>query len=193
MTSLADLAWPRRTERLVLRPATVGDVDAVWSYRRLPEVNRWISSAEPDLATFRERFTEAHRLATTLAVELEGAVVGDLMVRVEDAWAQAEVKEQAAGTQAELGWCFSPSAGGSGYATEAVRELLDICFDDLGLRRAEALCFADNVPSWRLMERLGMRRESHNVRESLHRDLGWVDGLGYALLADEWREQHGGR
>ncbi len=193
MTSLADLAWPRRTERLVLRPVTVDDVGSAWSYRRLAEVSRWISSAEPDLVTFRERFTEPHRLTSTLMVELGGAVVGDLMVRVEDAWAQAEVREQAAGTQAELGWSFSPSAGGRGYATEAVRELLTICFDDLGLRRVQALCFADNEPSWRLMERLGMRRESHNVRESLHRDLGWVDGLGYALLADEWREQHGGR
>lgn len=32
-----------------------------------------------------------------------------------------------------------------------------------------------------------MRRELHGVRDSLHRDLGWVDTLGYALLADEWR------
>jgi RimJ/RimL family protein N-acetyltransferase len=37
------------------------------------------------------------------------------------------------------------------------------------------------------MERLGMREESHGVRDSLHRDLGWVDGVVYALLADEWR------
>jgi RimJ/RimL family protein N-acetyltransferase len=36
------------------------------------------------------------------------------------------------------------------------------------------------------MERLGMRREQYTVRESLHRELGWVDGIGYALLADEW-------
>jgi RimJ/RimL family protein N-acetyltransferase len=37
------------------------------------------------------------------------------------------------------------------------------------------------------MEKLGMRQESHGVRDSLHRDLGWVDGVVYALLADEWR------
>ena len=36
------------------------------------------------------------------------------------------------------------------------------------------------------MERLGMRREIHTVRESLHRSGEWLDGLGYALLADEW-------
>jgi RimJ/RimL family protein N-acetyltransferase len=114
-------------------------------------------------------------------------VIGDLMLAIEDAWAQAEVAERARGVQAELGWTFSPSYGGRGYATEAVAELLRICFEDLGLRRVYGQCFADNVPSWRLMERLGMRRESHNVRDSLHRSGEWLDGLAYALLADEWR------
>jgi RimJ/RimL family protein N-acetyltransferase len=51
-----------------------------------------------------------------------------------------------------------------------------------------ANCFADNVASWRLMERVGMRRELHAVRESLHRSGKWLDGLGYALLADEWHQ-----
>jgi RimJ/RimL family protein N-acetyltransferase len=32
-----------------------------------------------------------------------------------------------------------------------------------------------------------MRLESRGVRDSLHRDLGWVDGVVYALLEDEWR------
>ena len=68
------------------------------------------------------------------------------------------------------------------------RELLRICFEDLGLRRVFAQCFADNVPSWRLMERVGMRREEHAVRESLHRSGEWLDGLRYALLAEEWRD-----
>ena len=51
------------------------------------------------------------------------------------------------------------------------------------------MCFADNVPSWRLMERLGMRREEYAVRDSLHRSGEWLDGMTYALLADEWRSR----
>jgi RimJ/RimL family protein N-acetyltransferase len=39
------------------------------------------------------------------------------------------------------------------------------------------------------MERLGMRRELHAVRESLHRSGEWLDGFGYALLAEEWFDQ----
>lgn len=37
------------------------------------------------------------------------------------------------------------------------------------------------------MERVGFRREAHNVRDSLHRERGWVDGYVYAVLAAEWR------
>jgi RimJ/RimL family protein N-acetyltransferase len=36
------------------------------------------------------------------------------------------------------------------------------------------------------MERLGMRREVHTVRDALHRSGRWLDSAGYALLADEW-------
>jgi RimJ/RimL family protein N-acetyltransferase len=108
------------------------------------------------------------------------------MLRVEDAWAQAEVADQARGVQAELGWVLHPDHAGNGYATEAVRGLIRLCFEDLGLRRVTANCFADNVASWRIMERLGMRRETYTVRESLHRTGDWLDGMGYALLAEEW-------
>jgi RimJ/RimL family protein N-acetyltransferase len=110
------------------------------------------------------------------------------MLAVEDGWAQAEVAEQARGVHAELGWVMNPRHAGHGYASEAVRELIRLCFDELGLRRVAANCFADNEPSWRLMERVGMRREIYSVRDSLHRSGQWMDGMSYALLADEWRK-----
>ncbi len=109
---------------------------------------------------------------------------------MENGWAQAEVAERAKGVQAEVGWCLDPAYQGKGYAAEAVAGLIRVCFEDLGIRRVVANSFADNTASWRLMERLGMRRELYTVAESLHRTKGWVDGVGYALLADEWREQN---
>lgn len=180
------VAWPVRTERLLLRRATEHDADPTWAYRRLPEVGRWLTRAAPELAEYRQSFGEPERLAKTLVVELDHAVIGDLMLAVEDGWAQAEVAEQARGVQAELGWALHPEHAGRGYATEAVRGMVGICFGPLGLRRVTAGCFAANVASQRLMERLGMRCEVRTVRESLHRSGEWLDGLGYALLADEW-------
>lgn len=68
-------------------------------------------------------------------------------------------------------------------------EILRICFTDLGLRRVVAHCFARNEASWRLMERVGMRREAHTVEDSLHAELGWLDGYSYAILAREWERR----
>jgi RimJ/RimL family protein N-acetyltransferase len=186
-TRLDEIPWPVRTERLSLRPAVAADVDGTWRFRRLVEVNRWLTAAPRTREAYRATFEDPGRLAKTLVVEHDGTVVGDLMLAIEDAWAQAEVAEQAQGVQAELGWCLDPAYGGRGLASEAVAALVRLCFDDLGLRRVTAGCFADNTASRRLMERLRMRRETHTLRESLHRSGEWLDGMGYALLADEWR------
>lgn len=182
------LAWPLQTERLSLRPAELADAEALWVHRQLPEVGKWLGWHPVDhadwMATYPDKYLD------TLVVELDGHIVGDIMLSTGDGWGQREVRDQATGVQAELGWTFSPEVAGRGLATEAVRAVIALCFTDLGLRRVEAGAFADNTPSWRLMERVGMRRESYSVRDSLHRDLGWIDGVLYALLADEWAALH---
>jgi RimJ/RimL family protein N-acetyltransferase len=145
-----------------------------------------MTSSSADRDRFAEVMSDEDRMAKTLVIELDGRVVGDLMLAPEDAWAQTEVAEQATGVHAEIGWCIDPAEEGRGYATEAVRELIRVAFEELGLRRLIANAFAANEPSRRLMERVGMRREVHTVRESLHRSGEWMDGISYALLAEEW-------
>ncbi len=185
------LEHPLVTERLTLRAATVDDTDSTWKFRQLDSVNEWLTGCPADLDGYRDLFAEPSRLATTVIVTLghdpAAQVIGDFMLRHDDAWAQLEMSDQANGTQAELGWVLDPNHSGHGYATEAVRELLRYGFQELGVRRVTANCFLDNDTSWRLMERVGMRRETHAVRESLHRSGQWLDTVGYALLADEWR------
>ena len=179
------LDWPRTTDRLTLRPATIDDADAMFAYRSLEPVARWMTKLPTDMAAWRADFDK--RVPYALMIVHDGDVVGDLFLKTEDAWAQAEVRDRAHDVFAEIGWCLAPEHMGRGLATEAVRELLAIAFHGLGVLRVTANCFADNVASWRLMERIGMRREAHNVRDTLHRDGEWYDGLTYALLADEWR------
>lgn len=189
---MGGVTWPLTTARLQLRPATEADGPATWQYRKLESVSRWITSAQQDSEHYLADFVEEGRLAKTLVIELDGRVIGDLMLAIEDAWAQTEVRDRARAVQAELGWSLDPAYTGKGYATEAVAELMRICFEELHLRRVIAQCFTDNEPSWRLMQRLGMRRESHDVRGSLHRSGEWLDGFAYALLADEWRSSRPG-
>lgn len=180
------LKEPVHTERLTLRPATPQDADATWRYRRLGSVGQWLTAVPTDLQEYRARFA-ASGYAITIVAEHNGQLIGDFMLRVENAWAQAEVADRARATQAELGWVLDPGHVGYGYATEAVRALLRVCFEDLGLHRVVAVCFVDNEASWRLMERVGMRREAYAVAESLHRSGRWLDTVSYAILAEEWK------
>ncbi|GAB3069182.1 GNAT family N-acetyltransferase [Pedococcus soli] len=178
--------WPRTTDRLTIRRATTDDADATFAFRQREDVAHWLTELPTDPVRYRDRFVDAQRLAVTLIIERGGQVIGDLMLRVEDAWTQQEAEPQGKGRQAELAWVLDPAHTGHGYATEAARELLRLCFNDLGMHRVTATCFADNAPSWRLMERVGLRRELHAQADALHRSGKWMDTYGYALTAVEW-------
>ena len=186
MKMLSELDWPRRTARLELRPALVADADEVWRWHRRPEVTEWTSRLAVERDAFAAHF--ASRLAMTVLGLLDGRIVASTKLQPTDAWAQAEVAGQA-GQFCELGWVLDPAVHGRGLGTEVAAELLAIAFDGLEVRRVVAYCFADNVPSWKVMEKIGMRREGHFRSESLHRTRGWVDGFAYGLLADEWRSR----
>lgn len=87
----------------------------------------------------------------------------------------------------EIGWAVHPAAQGQGYATEGAGAVRDYAFGTLGAHRLIATAQPENPASWRVMEKLGMRREAHFVR-CIHRGGDhWWDEYFYALLAEEWR------
>jgi RimJ/RimL family protein N-acetyltransferase len=184
--TLAELDWPLRTERLLLRPCHEGDAEALFALRTRPEIATWAYSVPADLDAWRERFRDPSIAPHVLAVELDGQVVGELMAHVRDADAQMEVRDAASATEAELGWLIAPEQQGQGLGTEAGQALLNLCFGCLGLRRVVASTFEANQASRRVMEKLGMRLETRSRRDTLHRDHGWIDRRVYALLADEY-------
>lgn len=89
--------------------------------------------------------------------------------------------------QGMIGWTLGKPHEGNGYATEAASALLDYLFRTLGFHRVYALTSPKNAKSWRLMERLGMRREAH-YRQNCFVDGAWDDEYAYAILADEWAD-----
>jgi RimJ/RimL family protein N-acetyltransferase len=93
----------------------------------------------------------------------------------------------------ELGYVFNRSYQGSGYATESARAVLDYGFKEMMARRVVASCNPENTASWRLLERLHMRREGHqlkNIYFKLDNDGNpiWVDSYNYAILTEEWQQ-----
>lgn len=90
--------------------------------------------------------------------------------------------------EAEFGITLMPAHQGMGYASEALRAVLQYLFITLDKHRVYGSTDPRNLPSQRMMERVGMRREAH-FRESLWFKGTWVDDIIYAMLRREWLER----
>jgi len=91
----------------------------------------------------------------------------------------------------EIGYVFNESYQHRGYASESVKALMDLAFGKLGARRIVALCNPLNTASWKLLERLNMRREGHLIQNIFFKKDAngqpiWQDTYEYAILKDEW-------
>lgn len=91
----------------------------------------------------------------------------------------------------ELGYVFNRRYQGRGYASESAGRLVDHAFGQLGARRIIAMCNPANISSWKLLERLNMRREGkllQNIYFKLDENGApiWLDTYEYAILKSEW-------
>ena len=149
-----------RTERLVLRPLCAQDLDTCNEYAMDAETSRYMyflpnKTSEQTLAFLRN--CEANWLqdpVTSLefAIVLEGRHIGAV-----------SVCKEAYGM--EMGWILNKAYQGKGYAFEAARALMDFAVEVLDAERIVAHCDTRNVPSWQLMEKLGMQRVCEQDRE----------------------------
>jgi ribosomal-protein-alanine N-acetyltransferase len=87
---------------------------------------------------------------------------------------------------AVLGYRIAEHASGNGYASEAVRQILEIAFDRLGLMRIESDARAENVGSVRVLERNGFVQYGHSKR-SFQLDGIWYDRLHFERHAAQER------
>lgn len=93
----------------------------------------------------------------------------------------------------ELGYVFNANYWHNGYAAESAKALMDYAFKERKVRRIIAMCNPRNQLSWRLLERLNMRREGHlrqNIyfKTDVNNEPIWQDSYQYAILASEWQE-----
>lgn len=172
------------TERLRLRRFCAADVAPLLAIRTDPEVARyqsWHVTEEAGINAFIaslqtiEPGTPGEWFQFAVTKRDDGTLIGDcgLHVLAEDA------------RLAEIGYTFGRPFQGQGYATEAVRAILDYAFGALGLHRIAAISDVRNSGSIRVLERLGFRREGHTLQAFWNRG-AWVDEYLYALLRAEW-------
>ena len=176
---------PLRTERLVLRSFTPDDVDPLYAFHSDPDAVRYV----PYPPRTRAQVVDVlRRKAANTALRQEGDLLELAVVRSDDQTLIGDVLLALRSVEhqtLEVGYIFAPATGGRGYATEAVRALVDLAFSTIGARRIIARVDDRNRPSAALLERLGFRLEAHLVENE------WFKGelsseLDYALLSREW-------
>jgi RimJ/RimL family protein N-acetyltransferase len=181
-----EVAARLETERLILRPFTPDDFDALFAMHSRPEVARylyWGPRTEAEVRTVLEKKvagrairSEGDVLAFAVVLKTTNEVVADMVLQF--------VSEEH--RQGEIGYIVHPDHQGHGYATEACGAILRLAFEDLKLHRVVGHLEARNAASARVLEKLGMRREAHFVENEYVKG-EWQSGLIYAILDREWR------
>jgi RimJ/RimL family protein N-acetyltransferase len=175
---------PLEARRLRLRRFTDKDLTAFMAYRNDPEVARyqsWASIDEPEARAF----IDAQKVVLPgtpgrwfqMAIELKetGALIGDCALKI-----NADDPRQA-----EIGFTLARQHQGRGFATEAVSRVITYAFQTFALHRVLAVTDAENVRSAALLERIGMRREGHFLKNVWFKGR-WGDEYLFAILEDEW-------
>jgi ribosomal-protein-alanine N-acetyltransferase len=86
--------------------------------------------------------------------------------------------------KAEVGYVLARDHWGKGYMTEALRAVIDWCFEQPGIYRVWAVCDTENYASARVMEKAGMQREGLLRRDIIHPNITEVprDAYIYSLV-----------
>jgi ribosomal-protein-alanine N-acetyltransferase len=87
-----------------------------------------------------------------------------------------------------MGWFIMPEFQSKGYITEAAKCVLDFAFSQNECIRVVTGCYKDNMPTQRVMEKVGFRKEGERFEAQYH-DGKMKDRLEYALNKDEWEIQ----
>jgi RimJ/RimL family protein N-acetyltransferase len=180
---------PIATDRLILRPFTLDDLDDVYALHSRPDVVRylyWDTRSRYEVREMLQRKAQqtvlgaegdALCLAITMPMttDVRTGVIGEVVL-----WWRS-----IAHRQGEIGFVLHPGHQGKGIAREAATAMLDLAFGELGLHRVYGRTDARNTASAALMRRLGMRQEAHFMQNEIFKG-EWGDELIFAILEHEW-------
>jgi [ribosomal protein S5]-alanine N-acetyltransferase len=174
-----------RTERLLLRPVTPDDVQAVFDYASNPNVTRFtIFETHQTIEESRwfvgdyARSRYACKEPDPFAIALKGEpnqMIGALGAH----WAS-----QPNGTM-EMGYAIAEPYWGRGLVVEAAAEVMRFVFTEYAVERLQARVFVGNDSSERVLQKLGFSREGV-LRSLIFRRGAWHDLVIYSLLRPEW-------
>ena len=174
------------SKRLILRPFIIDDARALFSWASDPEVTRYLRFET------HETIQESQRIINLWMKSAERPPFFHwAMERREDLVVIGSIGIEITSmhdNRGELGYCLTRSAWNQGYATEALRCVLDFGFNVAMFHRLEACHSTNNPASGRVMEKAGMRHEAgplhHYYRSNA---LGYQDSMMYVACSDTWQ------
>jgi aminoglycoside 6'-N-acetyltransferase len=184
------------TERLILRPMALTDVDDLLEYQSHPEIVRYIPWPERT----REQVLEAaEKTIATGKFDLQEE--GDYIVLVWELKNGPGVENNEIGqvigqsnmglrskrdSCADIGWVTHKGFQRNGYAFEATYALMKHAFENFPLHRLIADIDTRNPESAAMAEKLGMRREGE-FKDSEFFKGEWCSMWQYAILKSEFK------
>jgi RimJ/RimL family protein N-acetyltransferase len=164
------------TERLLLRPFEGADSPVVQRELSRVEMARMLAVPHPYPEDGAATWIATARPGRDFAIVLRetGEMIGGITI---------EPSEQH--SRAALGYWCAVGFWGQGYATEAVRGVIDYGFRVLALHRVHADCHGDNPASRRVLEKAGIKFEGRLRQHSFRVDR-FADKLQFGVLRDEW-------
>ena len=172
------------TARLLLRPFTEADTDAIFALQSNSRVLRYWDTPPWETRAQAERF-----IAVCRQFEQEGTGARLAITRAADSvfigWC-ALFRWDPDYRSAKMGYCLAEAAWGQGFATEAAGAVLQWAFDTLDLNRVQSETDTRNTASGRVLEKLGFIREG-TLREDCIVDGDVSDSWVYGLLRREWK------
>ena len=181
------------TKRLLLRPFTEADAADVYEYLHEPTVHCFACMKLHSLEEAAEEMKRRSRQTEyyfAIVLKETGKVIGEIDAYPETGEPLAD--ETAPKDTFSPCWMLNLAYAGKGYAYEAAHAFFDYLFREKGARRIYAYTEDYNLPSQRLCEKLGMRREG--VFRKLVSFVNNPDGTPlyentcqYAILKKEWQ------
>lgn len=147
------------TERLRLRPWQESDLPAFAAMNADPQVRRYFSSR----LTPEESDASVARFIRMYALDGYGFMATELRETSEfigliGIQQMSFLLPGRSVPAVEIGWRLNEKSWGKGLATEGARACLDLAFNEFQLPEIVAFTIPANLPSRRVMEKLGMTR-----------------------------------
>lgn len=156
------------TERLSLRAMHPIDAEDMYDYASRPEVTKYLLWKEHKSVGYTKDYLFYIGTRYALGDFYDWAIIDRESRRMIGTCGFTRI--DAANDCAEIGYVLNPDFHGKGYATEAVKKIIDFGFSELSFNRIEARFMKGNEASLRLMQRVGMTFEGYM------RDLIFVKG-----------------